>query len=325
MSRVVVIGATGHIGTYLVPRLVLAGHEVVAVSRGTREAYLPHPAWSSVGTVTMDIEAEDKAGTFGASIAALNPDIVIHNLCFTVDNARQLVEGLRGKVKHLLVTCTIYVHGPGAEVPTTEMEPRRPLTTTPVLGEYSRQKALIEAYLLDEARQHAFPVTVIHPAHIVGRGWTPINPAATFHPEIFGIFARGEPFALPNLGLETVHVIHADDLAQVYLRAIDQWGSAVGQAFHAAAANALTFRGYAEATYRWFGQNSNLSFKTWEEWKADYSEPDWQQSYEGFARSSHSSIEKARRVLGFEPRYGSLEGIFESVEWLVDNGVVDTA
>lgn len=27
MSRVVVIGATGHVGTYLVPRLVRGGHE----------------------------------------------------------------------------------------------------------------------------------------------------------------------------------------------------------------------------------------------------------------------------------------------------------
>ena len=38
MSRIVVIGATGHIGTYLVPRLVDGGHEVIAVSRGTRRA-----------------------------------------------------------------------------------------------------------------------------------------------------------------------------------------------------------------------------------------------------------------------------------------------
>ena len=39
MGRVVVIGATGHIGAYLVPRLVRAGHEVIAVSRGEREPY----------------------------------------------------------------------------------------------------------------------------------------------------------------------------------------------------------------------------------------------------------------------------------------------
>lgn len=37
MSKIVVIGATGHIGTYLVPRLVMAGHGAdVAVSRAGR-------------------------------------------------------------------------------------------------------------------------------------------------------------------------------------------------------------------------------------------------------------------------------------------------
>ncbi len=38
--RVVVIGGSGHIGTYLVPRLVVAGHEVISISRGEREPYL---------------------------------------------------------------------------------------------------------------------------------------------------------------------------------------------------------------------------------------------------------------------------------------------
>ena len=48
MSRIVVIGATGHVGSYLVPRLVRAGHEVVALSRGEREPYVPAPEWRSV-------------------------------------------------------------------------------------------------------------------------------------------------------------------------------------------------------------------------------------------------------------------------------------
>jgi len=33
MVRVLVIGGTGHIGTYLVPRLVLSGHDVRVVAR----------------------------------------------------------------------------------------------------------------------------------------------------------------------------------------------------------------------------------------------------------------------------------------------------
>jgi hypothetical protein len=52
MSRVVVIGATGHIATYLVPRLVDGGHEVIAVSRGTRGPYHASPQWDAVTAVT---------------------------------------------------------------------------------------------------------------------------------------------------------------------------------------------------------------------------------------------------------------------------------
>ena len=54
MSRVVVLGASGHIGTYLIPRLVEAGHEVVAVSRGQRQPYQPHGAWRQVRQETLD-------------------------------------------------------------------------------------------------------------------------------------------------------------------------------------------------------------------------------------------------------------------------------
>ncbi|WP_394337475.1 NAD-dependent epimerase/dehydratase family protein [Haladaptatus sp. R4] len=45
--RVTVIGATGHIGSYLVPRLVRAGHEVVAVSRGKRDPYQDDSVWTA--------------------------------------------------------------------------------------------------------------------------------------------------------------------------------------------------------------------------------------------------------------------------------------
>jgi NAD(P)-dependent dehydrogenase (short-subunit alcohol dehydrogenase family) len=91
MSRIVVIGATGHVGTFLVPRLVRAGHEVAALSRGTRGPYLPAPEWRAVQRVAVDRAAEDAAGVFGDRIAALAPDAVVDMLCFTPESARQLV------------------------------------------------------------------------------------------------------------------------------------------------------------------------------------------------------------------------------------------
>lgn len=90
MSCVVVIGAYGHIGTYLVPRLVAAGHEVIVVSRGRATPYFPHAAWAKVTPKIMDRVALEKTGQFGPALAALKADIVIDLICFTVDSARQL-------------------------------------------------------------------------------------------------------------------------------------------------------------------------------------------------------------------------------------------
>ena len=49
MKKAVVIGAYGHIGSYMVPALYDAGYEVTVISRGTRESYTAeHPAWQHV-------------------------------------------------------------------------------------------------------------------------------------------------------------------------------------------------------------------------------------------------------------------------------------
>src|SRR5919199_4170210 len=100
--RVVVIGGSGHVGTFLVPRLVEAGHEVVSISRGRREPYRADTAWRSVEQVTLDREAEEAGGTCGERVAELEPDAVIDMICFTPESARHLVEALRGKVRHFL-------------------------------------------------------------------------------------------------------------------------------------------------------------------------------------------------------------------------------
>ncbi|HEY9595790.1 MAG TPA: NAD-dependent epimerase/dehydratase family protein, partial [Spirochaetia bacterium] len=63
--RIIVIGATGHVGTYLVPRLVEEGHTVVAVTRGGKTPYHDAGIWRFVERVSCDRAAEEKAGTFG--------------------------------------------------------------------------------------------------------------------------------------------------------------------------------------------------------------------------------------------------------------------
>src|SRR5205823_3721817 len=107
--RVVIIGGTGHIGTYLAPRLLAAGHEVITLSRGQREPYHGSPAWARVRQIAIDRAAEEAAGTFGATVRELRPDVVIDLICFTLESARSLVEALRGEVRHFLHCGTLWV------------------------------------------------------------------------------------------------------------------------------------------------------------------------------------------------------------------------
>jgi nucleoside-diphosphate-sugar epimerase len=314
--RVVIIGGSGHVGTYLVPRLVAGGHEVVVVSRGRRDPYQVHGAWASVEQHVIDRAESEEAGTFGAQIRELRPDAVIDMICFTLASTRHLVEALRGTVQHFLHCGTIWVHGPSTVVPTTETQPRTPF------GDYGIQKAAIEAYLLDEARRIGFPATVLHPGHIVGPGWAPLNPAGHFNPDVFTTLAAGEELALPNLGMETVHHVHADDVAQAFEHALSHWGAAVGESFHVVSPAAMTLRGYAEAAAAWFAQPSRLTFLPWSEWREMVTEAEAKATWDHIAHSPNCSIARAERLLEYRPRYSSLEAVYEAVQWLIRDGQV---
>jgi nucleoside-diphosphate-sugar epimerase len=316
VMRVVVIGGTGHIGSYLVPQLVLQGHEVVVLSRGRRDPYQPHGAWQRVRIVNVDRQAEEKAGTFGSTVAVLEPDVVVDLICFTEESARHLAEALRGRVQHLLHCGTIWVHGASLMVPTTEESPRHPI------GEYGIAKASIERYLLDSAARDGLPVTVIHPGHISGPEWTPINPAGNLDLGVFQALADGRELTLPDRGLATLQHVYAGDVAGVFLAAIANRSTAVGESFHAVSAGALTLRGYAEAVAAWFGQEAYLAYLPWEQWRQNVSAEAARVTRDHLIHSPHCSMDKAGRLLGFRPRYSALDTVLEAVDGLVRRGEV---
>lgn len=312
--RIVVIGGTGHIGTFLVPQLVAHGHEVIQLSRGQRSPYRALGEWRQVRTIEVDRDAEDAQGTFGDRVAKLAADAVIDLICFTEDSARQLAEALQGRVRHFLHCGTIWVHGPSASVPTREDAPRRPL------GEYGIAKAAIERYLLNQARDGLLPATLVHPGHITGPGWVPINPSGNLDLKVFQDLADGNRVTLPNLGMETLQHVHAADVAGVFLAALANRSVSVGESFHAVASGATTLRGYAEAVAGWFGQAVDLAFLPWERWAQTVPSEHAAATRDHISYSPHCSMEKAARLLGFRPRYSALEAAEEAVHALVSDG-----
>jgi nucleoside-diphosphate-sugar epimerase len=269
-----------------------------------------------VERVKIDRSTEEAAGTFGDRVAALRPDVVIDLICFTLESAQHLVQALQKRDPLLLHCGTTWVHGHSTIVPTVESLPREPF------GDYGIRKAAIEKWLLEPARQGGIRAAILHPGHIVGPGWPPLNPAGHFDPAVFTQLANGEELILPNLGMETVHHVHADDVAQTFELAVANADRAIGESFHVCSPAAMTLRGYAEAVAAHFGRPARLAFLAWEEWRRTVTEAQATATWDHIVHSPNCSIAKARQRLGYAPRYSSLEAVIESVNSLIAAGAV---
>ncbi len=314
--RVVVIGGSGHIGTFLIPRLVRAGHEVINVSRHGGTGYATEPAWQQVRQVIADRRQLDADGTFGDTVLAFEPDVVVDLVCFTAESAQALVDALRGRVAHLLHCGSIWRYGPSRKLPIAEGSN----SAGPPFDEYGIQKAAIAELLKAETASGGLVTTSIHPGHIVGPGWHPTGPLGNIDPEVWRTLSAGGTVQVPGSGTETLHHVHADDVAQLFELAIKHRDAAAGEDFNAVAPTALTVRGYIEIASGWFGQAASLESITWEAYHAVAPDQDYaDQSWGHLHRSHVFSIGKATSLLGYAPRYEPEQAILESVRWLIDN------
>jgi nucleoside-diphosphate-sugar epimerase len=307
--RALVIGGTGHVGTYLAPSLVRAGHDVVVISRGRRKAYRDDPLWREVELVECDRVAAESDGAFGSLVAGLRPDAVVDLMCFTPAQARQLVDALDGQ--HVVHTGSVWSYGPSTVVPTTEDMPKEPY------GDYGVNKLAIEQYLMGQDRVRA---TVVHPGHISGPGWLPIGPAGNLDPGVIHALRADGSCLLPDRGGETVHHVHAEDVAGLHQSCLEQPEAAAGESFNSVCTQALTLRGYAELVARHFGREPRLELVPWAEFASRVGPEHADVTMDHIGRAPLFSMDKARDLLGFVPEHSVTDTVLEAIDaWFAAN------
>ena len=337
-KKVVVIGGTGHVGSYLIPRLAASpAYEVICVSRGKAKPYpagcqdsKPDQRWDQVRRMVID---RDSAG-FYTAIAAMRPDVVIDMVCFTLAQCKELVNALLPlRNVQLIHTGSIWAYGPTVATPTTEDGPHGE-----PLAEYGRCKREIANYLLDligPASQ--LQRVVFHPGHICGRGWPPLNPQGNFDPRVFDRLRRGETVALPNLGMESVHHVHADDIASAFIAAIEKPDVCNGEVFNIVSPQALTLRRFAEKitaeiwpreappppTLQFVPLPADISQRSAFESTCD-GPASVELSFEHIRHSPCCSVDKLHRILGVRPKWSSLAAVADAVRWMDEQGVMET-
>ena len=281
--KVVVIGACGHIGSYLVPKLVKGGFKVVAISRGKSKPYINDPAWKMVEQVVLD---RNKDEDFAYKVAKMNADIVVDLINFNIEDTKKMVTALKEiKISHYLYCSSIWAHG------RAEFLPADPNSLKEPLDDYGVDKYQSELYLKEQYRKNGFPATIIMPGQISGPGWTII--------------------------------VHGDDVAQMFYQAITHRNQALGESFHAVERESMTLYGYAKAMYRYFNQEPKIKFLSWEKWCKYVNDDELiDHTYYHIARSGEYSIENAQKLLEYSPKYTTLETVEQAVASYIERGII---
>ncbi|WP_022910516.1 NAD-dependent epimerase/dehydratase family protein [Aestuariimicrobium kwangyangense] len=317
--RIIVIGGSGHIGSFLIPRLVRGGHQVVNISRGTSNPYVDAPEWQQVEQVVADRQREDAEGSFPDRLLGLGGEVVIDLVCFTLDSAAALVERLRGQTGHYLFCGSIWSAGASQVIPMSEEN------TTEPFGEYGIGKYEIARMLKQETASGGLVTTSLHPGHISGPGWAPIGPTGNLDPTVWTRLSSGEPIRIPGLGAETMAHVHADDVAQSFECAVEHRDEASGEEFYITAADALNVRGYATLAASWFGRTPVLESVSWAAFREGLTPEHADASWQHLVRSQSFTMQKAQRLLGYAPKYSAGGTVQEAVRWLVDHGQLEVA
>lgn len=212
--NVLVLGATGYIGSAVVARLSAAGHRVTAVSRSAPASDLP-------GVTAVRGDLLDPAAV--AALVTPGVDAVVHTAApqgeaeLPVIDA--LVDALAGSDRPLVWTSGVWVLGATGAQPADETAPPAPIA---IVGPRPRIESRVLA-----AADRGVRAVVLRPGVVHGRGAGILAMLAGWARELgHGRWVGAE--TSPRWPL-----VHVDDLAELYLLSLT--GAAAGTILHGVA------------------------------------------------------------------------------------------
>lgn len=311
--KILVVGGTGHIGSYLIPRLIQNGFDVSVTARAPKPKYvLPEMGWNKVNWVICDKKAEEASGEWSKRLADIDVDAVVDLISYTQEQNNIMVEAFKGRISHFINCGSIWAYGPSLRVPHLEHYPRKPQS------DYGKNKTAIEKDLMALHIRENFPATVIHPGHISGKRWLPIDPkGAIAGTDIYQKLAAGEEVSLPERGSVPMHHVHGDDVAQVFELALLKPADSIGQVFSAVSPYALTMKACCRAVAGIFGMEPNINYCSLKDFE---NTPSYSCIKGHIEESVVASCEKAERLLGYRPRYTTEDIYAECIEYMIESG-----
>ena len=225
MSRVLVTGGAGFIGSHVVDSLIEAGHEVVVVddlSRGRRRNVNPRAKFYQI-----DIRSQE----LGSMFEDVRPEYVSHHAAH-VDLRRSLEDPLhdasvnilgsinlleccrRYGVKKITYASSVAIYGEPEYLPCDESHPIRPISP------YGASKYAVELYLHLYRENYDLDYAILRYPNVYGPRQDPLGEAGVV--AVFSLqMLLGEEVTINGSGDQERDFLYVEDCAKANLLALD--------------------------------------------------------------------------------------------------------
>jgi UDP-glucose 4-epimerase len=313
--KILVTGAAGFIGGYLVEELLQAGHQVVGLDNFSKYGPLQQASLQQPGYHFVEGDAKDPAlldqlledvDQVVAGAALIGGISYFHEFAYDLLAENERLTGAifdaalkahrRGRLQKINVISSSMVYESATHWPTEEGEQRR---CPPPCSTYGFQKLATEYYAQGAWEQYRLPYTIIRPFNCVGIGerralcekevLSGNVRLAMSHvvPDLIHKVLRGQnPLHLLGNGEQVRHYTYGADLAKGIRLCIEK-PEALNQDFNLSTAESTTVLQLAEAIWK--------KLRPGEPFRYTCDPP-----YPHDVQKRVPSVEKAARVLGFQ-------------------------
>ena len=305
MALYLVTGGAGFIGSHLAEEIARRGERVRVVDslvtgRRRNLAHVPRVDFIEGDLADLDVARRSVDGVDFVLHQAAIPSVPrsvqdpVASHRANVDASLNLLLAARdARVRRFGYAGSSSVYGDAPALPKVESMPAAPLSP------YALQKLVAEEYCRMFTRLYGLETVTIRYFNVFGPRQDPSSPYSGVISLFISALCEGRPPTIYGDGEHTRDFTYVANVVDGVLRACDAPGTS-GEAINVATGSRISL---------------NQLFRTVRDLVGARVEPVYAAARQGDVRDSQADIQKARRLLGYEPIVDFDEGLKKTVEW----------
>ena len=305
MSRILVTGAAGFIGSHISEALLESGHKVLAIddmSYGKEDHVSIFKGDSNYEFFQIDIRDEAMVRECVRGVERIYHQAAIASVTYSVDHPEEtdavnrigtlniLESALEFGIRKVVLASSAAIYGNDPEIP--KKEDMKPSPESP----YAAQKLACEHYAQLFSKVHGLPVAALRYFNVYGPRQDPNSTYAAAIPKIIGRFKDGLAPIIYGDGEQTRDFIFVKDVVKANIMMMDSSATGV---FNVGCGSAISINDLVRTIGEVMG--SDL-------------QPEFQDERPGDVKHSRADVSRIE-ALGFQPDHDLQAGLEKTVRW----------